>query len=171
MRIPAAALAAGAITALTSSTLIGQDQRGSPPARIVGEVDIDRVTSAPLRVLRGVNLHATPSEVFEVAVSAQTIVEHIDMIDSVRVAGTGDRGTVRTFELADGTPVSERVVANHTPSAGTGGSFAFSLTPDNPFGLSDHLAVLYVRPADGGGSDLQIHHYFGHSDIAAVMPA
>ncbi|MEM6455359.1 MAG: SRPBCC family protein [Acidobacteriota bacterium] len=136
----------------------------APPPRMIGSLQVDTITQAPLQLLRSVALDATPQQVFHYVSDHQNWSGFSSSIASVDVAGDGRRGSTRTFSMVDGATVSERIVAFDEPSRSGAGLFAYSVNADNPFGIENHLGVLELRPADGGGTVLTYHQIFDHPD-------
>ncbi|MEM9292887.1 MAG: SRPBCC family protein [Acidobacteriota bacterium] len=170
----AALLAVGTLSApqsLAQSQSAAQSgAQQAPPPRLVGSLEIDKITPAPVQVIRGVTLAATPGEVFDFVTDHQEWPGFFSAIESVKVAGDGRRGSERSFTLAGGGSLSERIVAFDEPGADGLGTFAYSIEPENPFGVQGHLAVIELRPADGGGTALLYHQFFNHPDLAAIAP-
>ncbi len=169
MKTLQSSIAMGAIAASVFVSALAQ-QNSAPPARVMGSVQVDQITKAPLQIVRSVTLDATPEEAFEFVTDHQNWPRFRAPILSVKVSGNGRKGSTRSFALAGGGSFSERIVAFDKPSGGKGGTFAYSVTPNNPFGVKGHLAVIEFRPADGGGTALHYHQIFDHADLKAIAP-
>ncbi len=142
-----------------------------PPPRVIGTVQVDKISQAPLRVVRSVALDATPQEVFAFVSDHANWPKFLGLVESVEVTGSGRRGSTRAFALVGGGTVSERIVAYDEPNAQGQASFAYSVSPDNPFGVANHLAVVTLRPADDGGALLAYHQIFDHPEPQVMVPA
>ena len=153
---------------MSPQSLAQQDQ--APPPRIIGSLEVDKITQAPVQVIRSVTLAATPQQVFDFVTDHQNWPGFLSPIESVAVTGDGRRGSQRSFALAGGGTVSERIVAFDEPGADGMATFAYAVEPGNPFGVQGHLAVLELRPADGGGTALSYHQFFDHPDLTAIAP-
>ena len=147
-----------------------QDPGQAPPPRIIGAVEVDKLTQAPLQVVRSVSLDATTAEVFAFVTDHSQWPGLLSAIESVDVAGSGRVGSTRSFALADGGQISERILAFNEPGRDGKATFAYSVNADNPFGVQGHLAVLELLPADGGGTVLNYHQIFNHDNVSAITP-
>ncbi|MEO1086173.1 MAG: SRPBCC family protein, partial [Acidobacteriota bacterium] len=156
---------------LFSSVAQAQGPGQAPPPRIIGGVEVDALTTAPLQIVRSVTLDAAPSEVFTFVTDHSEWPGLLPSIESVSVSGTGGLGSTRSFALAGGGTLSERIVAFNAPDGDGMASFAYSVSPNNPFGVKGHLAVLELRPADDGGTVLGYHQIFDHPEVDTVAPA
>ena len=69
-----------------------QDPGQAPPPRIIGAVEVDKLTQAPLQVVRSVSLDATTAEVFAFVTDHSQWPALLSAIESVDVAGSGRVG-------------------------------------------------------------------------------
>lgn len=166
-------LSALALTTLSLFALsaLAQDPGQAPPPRVVGAVQVDQLTQAPLQIVRSISLDAAPEEVFRFVTDHSKWPGLLSAVESVSVSGNGRTGSTRSFALTGGAKIAERIVAYNEPGADGTGTFAYSVSPDNPFGVQGHLAVLELRPADDGGTVLNYHQIFDHPDLNAIAPA
>lgn len=168
MKLWTTALTAGAIAASALCSQVSTSQE--MPPWMIGSLNVSATTSSPLRVARSVNLDATPSEVFALISDTNQLPQLSGMINSVELEGSGESGSLRTVTLVNGAVASERIVAFDEPTAQQSGVFAWSVTPDNPIGVQDHLGIIEVRPTADGGSAVLYYQAFQHEDPAAVAP-
>ncbi|MEO0586536.1 MAG: SRPBCC family protein [Planctomycetota bacterium] len=119
---------------------------------------------------RGVHLHASPTEVFTLLADDANWVALIGPVESIESDGAPRVDRDRTVSLANGATLTERLVAFDAPAMGKPGVYAYSIAPDNPFGLADHVGVFEIAPADGGGTNLTWHQVFNHPDPAGLEP-
>ena len=159
-----------ALFALTGPLALAQDPGAAPPPRVVGAVEIDKLTQAPLRLVRSVSLDAAPTEVFHFVTDSQNWPGLSPSIESVSVRGNGRVGSTRTLMLGGGVAIAEHIVAFNEPGSSGVASFAYSVAADNPYGVQGHLAVLELRPADGGGTVLNYHQFFDHPELSSILP-
>ncbi|MEM7488670.1 MAG: SRPBCC family protein [Pseudomonadota bacterium] len=152
------AVAATALSSLVPSPAMAQDL----PPRVVGGLDVDATTPAPLVVRRSVEVDADPVDVFATVSDDRAWVDWID-----GVADVSRDAEVRTFALGDGDALSETIVAADTPSV-----FGWSIQPGNPMGLEGHRGVLHVTldAEDGEGSIVTLSAYFDHAAPDEILP-
>ncbi|MEM1181789.1 MAG: SRPBCC family protein [Acidobacteriota bacterium] len=163
--------ALAAVTLLAPSLeVFAQGAAQAPPPRIIGDVEVDKLTSAPLQLVRSVSLDASSEDVFAFIGDHSQWPGLLSAIETVSVAGSGRVGSTRSFGLAGGGQIAERIVAYSEPGPQGTATFAYSVNPGNPFGVQGHLAVLALRPADGGGTVLDYHQLFEHPDVSAILP-
>ncbi|MEM1167238.1 MAG: SRPBCC family protein [Planctomycetota bacterium] len=164
-------IVAGAVVASGVGTVNAHQPRPqAPPPRVVGSVPIDSVTSAPVRVIRSVTLDATPGVVFDFVTDHRNWPGLVGPIDSVSVRGSGGPGSTWAVSFGDGSVVGKRIVALAEPRDSAPGTFAYAITDENPFGVQDHLSVVVMAPADGGGTVLHYHQFLNHADTASIVP-
>ncbi|MEM8964195.1 MAG: SRPBCC family protein [Acidobacteriota bacterium] len=142
-----------------------------PPPRTIGSVQVDALTSAPVRLVRSISLHATPTDVFAFVTDHANWPAFLGAIESVEVKGDGHRGSTRTFTVTGGATLAERIVAFDEPGKDGTAAFAYAIGPENPFGVQNHLAVIELRTADSGGTVLGYHQLYDHPDPNAIAPA
>ncbi len=158
-RATAAVLAVAASVAAVPSFTVAQEM----PPRVVGAVMVDELTTAPMQFEIEVELMASPADVFAYISDSTNADDMIGAVTGVTVSGDG---TSRELTLADGSTVTETIIVNDAGLM----SFAYSLPGDNPMGLSNHLAVMQVRPADErDGSILAWQQYFDGEGSEAAM--
>ncbi|MEO1028747.1 MAG: SRPBCC family protein [Pseudomonadota bacterium] len=134
------------------------------PPRIIGSVNVDDNTSAPLQYSRSAELNASPGEVWAFITSSKGLAEILDPLESV--SETAD-GRSRTLQFVGGPAVVENVVANDAATR----THAYALAEPNPFGISDHFGVITVTPADAReGSVVAWSLHFNHPDAQAAVP-
>lgn len=134
------------------------------PPRIIGSVNVDENTSAPLQYSRSAELTASPDEVWAHITSNNGLAEILDPLESVSESADGSS---RTLQFVGGPAVVEYVIANDTSTR----THAYALAEQNPFGISDHFGVITVTPADARkGSVLTWSLHFNHPDAEAAVP-
>lgn len=134
------------------------------PPRIIGSVNVDENTSAPLQYSRSAELNASPDAVWAFITSNEGLAEILDPLESVSESADGKS---RTLQFAGGPAVDEDIVANDASSR----THAYALAEPNPFGMSDHFGVITVMPADArAGSVLTWSQHFNHPDAGATVP-
>ncbi len=155
----AAVLAVATSLSATVSVAVAQEM----PPRVVGAVMVDELTMAPMQFEIEVELTASPADVFAFVSDSDNVDEMIGAVSGVSVSGDG---MSRDLTLADGTMVTETILVDDAGMM----SFAYSLPAGNPLGLSNHLAVMQVRPADErDGSVLAWQQYFDGEASDEVM--
>jgi len=139
---------------------VAQDAPQMPP-RVDGVVSIDKHTGAPLQVSRSAELDISTGAAWKYLSDSENVA---DLFDGVRAISNANVGEQRTVRLRSGGKVSETVVADDAKSR----TFAYSIADTNPLGISDHLAVLTITPADERkGSVVTWNHYFNMADADA----
>ncbi|MEM7588321.1 MAG: SRPBCC family protein [Acidobacteriota bacterium] len=169
MRYVKALLTAGTLIAFTASLIAQQMQ--APPPRVIGAVQVDQVSPAPVQVIRGVTLAATPAEVFDHVSDHRNWPGFHGALESVAVSGDGRDGSTWSYAMVGGGAFSARITAFDRPGADGLGTFAYAIQPGNPFGVQHHLAILELRPADGGGTALMYYQIFDHPDVEMMSKA
>ncbi len=159
LKTTAAVLAVATSLAATAPFAVAQDM----PPRVVGAVMVDELTMAPMQFAIEVELAASPADVFAFVSDSNNVDEMIGAVSNVSVSNDG---TSRDLTLADGTVVTETILVNDAGKM----SFAYSLPAGNPLGLSNHLAVMQVRPAEErDGAVLSWQQYFDGETSEEVM--
>ena len=159
LKTTAAVLAVATSLAATAPVAVAQDM----PPRVVGAVMVDELTMAPMQFTIEIELAASPVDVFAYVSDSNNVD---DMIGAVSVVSVSNDGTSRDLTLADGTEVTETILVNDAGKM----SFAYSLPDGNPLGMSNHLAVMQVRPAEErDGSVLSWQQYFDGETSEEVM--
>lgn len=159
LKTTAAVLAVATSLAATAPIAVAQDM----PPRVVGAVMVDELTMAPMQFAIEVELAASPADVFAFVSDSNNVD---DMIGAVSDVSLSSDGTSRDLTLADGTVVTETILVNDAGKM----SFAYSLPGDNSLGLSNHLAVMQVRPAEErDGAVLSWQQYFDGETSEEVM--
>ncbi|WP_299774884.1 SRPBCC family protein [uncultured Tateyamaria sp.] len=159
LKTTAAVLAVATSLAATAPVAVAQDI----PPRVIGAVMVDELTMAPMQFAIEVELAASPADVFAFVSDSNNVDDMIGVVSSVSVSGDG---MSRDLTLADGTVVTETILVNNAGKM----SFAYSLPGDNPLGLSNHLAVMQVRPAEEReGAVLSWQQYFEGETSEEVM--
>lgn len=151
-----------------SAPAAAQADMPPPPPRAIGDLSIDGQTTAPLQVLRSVTLEEKPKKIFSYLANAENWPGWFEFVGSVRTDSSdakrqGRAGTVRHFSLLDGGTISERIVAFSEPE-----HLAWSIQPDNAFGLEKHLGVLSLQAISDGRTVLTWSHYFDHPQADPV---
>lgn len=128
--------------------------------RIIGGLDVDTYTSAPLQVCRSVFLDAPPRSVFALVSDHANLDWWLPRVHQVHVnrghAAVRDGvGTIRYvhYELLLTYTVREYIIAHHPPSL-----IAYSIERNNL--ITDHVAVISIDPERYGGTQLIWRHYF-----------
>ena len=159
LKTNATVLAIATRLAATTPVAVAQEM----PPRVVGAVIVDELTMAPMQFAIEVELTATPADVFAFISDSNNIDDMIGAVSDVAVAGDGKS---RDLTLADGTVVTETILVNDAGKM----SFAYRLPGGNPLGLSNHLAVMQVRPAEErDGTVLSWQQYFDGETSEEVM--
>ncbi|MEO1118424.1 MAG: SRPBCC family protein [Pseudomonadota bacterium] len=150
------AIAAIIATSLHTSGL-AQEPPQLPP-RIDGAVQVDQHTAAPLQFSRSAEVSATPDQVWAYLSENGNVAS---LFENVRSISYADVGETRRVKLNSGGTVNETVVTNDSQSH----TYSYAISDKNPIGISDHLAVLTVSPADErDGSVVTWNHYFDAED-------
>ncbi len=140
--------------------------------RIVGGLDLDETTDAPLQLIKLAGLRASPEEVFAV------VGDHVGMtgwvpgltgvqLDSSEAAVEGEEGAVRVCEFADGSRLREEIVGWNPPHM-----YAFHIPDEYSFpeasSFEGHLTVFTCEPDGTGGTILAWRQYFNSEAPEAV---
>ena len=150
LKTTAAVLAVATSLAASVPAAFAQDM----PPRIVGAVMVDELTMAPMQFAIEVELSAPPADVFAFVTNTDNIAKVVEGVDGAMMAADG---MSRDLIMSDGSKITESI---HVNDAGKM-SFAYSLDEGNPMGLSNHLGVLQVRPAEEReGSVLTWQQYY-----------
>ena len=159
LKTSAAVVAVAASLAAAPSMSAAQDM----PPRVVGAVMVDELTMAPMPFEIEVELGASPADVFAFVSDSNNVDDMFGAVSDVSMSGDG---MTCDPTPADGTVVTETILVN---DAGTM-SYAYRLPVGNPLGLSSHLAVMQVPPAEErDGSILAWQQYFDGVPSAEVM--
>ncbi|MGR3513205.1 MAG: SRPBCC family protein [Paracoccaceae bacterium] len=159
LKTTAAALAVATSLAATAPLAVAQDM----PPRVVGAVMVDELTMAPMQFAIEVELAASPTDVFDYVSDSMNVV---DMISAVSAVAKSSDSMTRELTLQDGTRVAEDILVDDDGKM----SFAYRLQDGNPMGLTNHLAVMQVRPAEErDGAVLSWQHYFDGETSDQVM--
>jgi hypothetical protein len=126
--------------------------------RIVGGLDIDTYTSAPLRVMRSAYLEASPARVFAIISDHANADTWMPLVTQVNVSrGHADVrdgvGTIRYLHAGFWYSMRQYVIAFNPPRL-----LAYSIEQD-PF-ISHHVSVMYLEAERYGGTLLFWQHYF-----------
>ncbi len=137
-----------------------------PGDRIVGGLDIDTYTSAPLRVMRTAYLEAAPARVFAVISDHANADTWMPLVSQVNVsrghADTRDGvGTIRYLHARFWYSLRQYIIAFNPPRL-----LAYSIEQD-PI-ITRHVCVLYLEPERYGGTLLSWQHYFHMSLLPAL---
>ena len=146
-----------AVLSLVLATPVMASQQ-DPPPRMVGSLDINSLTSASLQVVTTAEFEKPASKIFDYLADSRRLAEWLPPVQAVRVEGDGRIGSSRFLTLVEGGEVTERIVAYDEST----GVFAYTIGPENPFDLGNHLGVLEIVRA-GRGSKLVWRQYFQHS--------
>ena len=133
--------------------------------RIIGGLDIDTYTSAPLRVSHTVYFDAPPGALFAVISNHTKLDEWMPLVNQVnlnrRHADVRDgAGTIRYLHIGPFT-IQEYVIAFDPPRL-----MAYSIE-QHPL-IVDHVSVVYLMPERYGGTYLEWQHYFRTNALASV---
>jgi len=137
LKTTAAILAVATSLTATAPAAVAQDM----PPRVVGAVMVDELTMAPMQFTIEVELAASPAEAFAFVTNADNIAKVVDGVDGAMKAADGKS---RDLIMSDGSKLTESILVNDADKM----SFAYSLAKGNPMGLSNHLGVIQVRPAE-----------------------
>jgi len=137
LKTTAAVLTVATSLATTAPTAVAQEM----PPRVVGAVMVDELTMAPMQFAIEVELAASPADVFAFVTNPDNVAKVVEGVDCAMMAADG---MSRDLIMSDGSKIKETI---HVNDAGKM-SFAYSLAEGNPMGLSNHLGVLQVRPAE-----------------------
>jgi uncharacterized protein YndB with AHSA1/START domain len=137
-----------------------------PGDRIVGGLDIDTYTSAPLRVMRKAYLEAAPARVFAVISDHANVDTWMPLVTQVNVSrGHADVrdgvGTIRYLHAGFWYSLRQYVIASHPPRL-----LAYSIEQD-PF-ITHHMSVMYLEAERYGGTLLYWQHYFHMSLMPSI---
>jgi len=129
--------------------------------RIIGGLDIDTYTSAPLRVMRTAYLEAPPTRVFSVVSDHANADTWMPLVTQVNVSrGHADVrdgvGTIRYLHARFGYSLRQYVIAFNPPRL-----MAYSIEQD-PI-ITQHVSVMYLESERYGGTMLYWQHYFNMS--------
>jgi hypothetical protein len=137
--------------------------------RTVGTLNIDTVTSAPLRVITTARLDAPLVEVFAVIADHGGLSAWLPLIEQVQVdhsnaAVEGGDGTVRSCTLQGGAILQETIIGFDPPHM-----YGYTIADGNAFGVQNHLGVVSLAADDRGNTILTWQQYFDHpeADMAA----
>jgi len=152
--------------AMTATSTIFAQQ--APPPRMAGTLAVDRVTMAPLQIMKIVELEQTASDVFEFLTTHENWPKTFPSINSLELDNSqapisGKTGAMRVFSMIDGAEIQDRIIAFDEPNV-----FAWSIEPGNAYGLSDHLGVFEVRSTSPTSSELHWHQYFHHDQAEQI---
>ncbi len=145
------------LAASLCSVVWAQEAPQMPP-RIDGAVNVDQHTTAPLQFSRSAELNISADRAWRYLNESRNVAA---LFDDIRSVSNADVGNQRTVILENGARLTETVVEKDSATR----TFAYSIADRNPMGISDHLAVLTVAPADQRrGSVLTWNHYFAAED-------
>jgi uncharacterized protein YndB with AHSA1/START domain len=137
-----------------------------PGDRIIGGLDIDTYTSAPLRVMRTAYLDASPARVFAVISDHANADTWMPLVTQVNVSrGHADArdgvGTIRYLHAGFWYSMRQYIIAFNPPRL-----MAYSIEQD-PL-ITHHVSVMYLEPERYGGTVLFWQHYFRTSLMSFV---
>ncbi len=126
--------------------------------RLVGGLDIDTYTAAPLRVEQAAYLDAPPKRVFAYVSDHANVRRWMPLVAQVNLnRGHADArdgvGTTRYLHIGELYTLRQYVIAFDPPHL-----LAYSIEEDHL--LSDHVSVLLLEPERFGGTNLLWQHYF-----------
>jgi uncharacterized protein YndB with AHSA1/START domain len=126
--------------------------------RIVGGLDIDTYSDAPLRVSRTVFLDVPPRRVFAIISDSTHLRNWLPLVTQVNInRGHADMrdgvGTIRYLHLGWWYTLREYVIAFDPPHL-----LASSIEQDAL--IADHVSVILLEPERYGGTNLTWQHYF-----------
>ena len=165
LRAGTASLALLAATALTLPTVsLAQDM----PPRMIGTVDVNAITQAPLMSQRTVEVDAEPSAIFDYVSNNENWLSWF----GDQITGVEGGAKTRTFALGNGASLVENIVTFEEPSEGKPGIYGWQHPDGNPFGYANHYAAIEVAPdtEDGEGSLVTVRSYFASPDASQVLP-
>jgi uncharacterized protein YndB with AHSA1/START domain len=136
--------------------------------RTVGSLNIDAVTSAPLRVIKTTRLNAPLAEVFAIIADHGGLSAWFPLIEQVQVdhhnaAVEGGDGTIRSCTLQGGAVLHETIMGYDPPHM-----YGYSIADGNAFGVQNHLGVVSLAADDAGNTILTWHQYFDHPEADTV---
>lgn len=134
--------------------------------RIVGGLDVDTYTSAPLRVMRTAYLEASPARVFAVISDHANADTWMPLVTHVNVSrGHADMrdgvGTIRYLHVSFWYSLREYVIAFNPPRL-----LAYSIEQDAI--ITNHVSVMYLEAERYGGTLLYWQHYFRMSTLPSI---
>ena len=114
--------------------------------RILGTVNVDDVTQAPLQVTRSLRVKATREKVFEFIADHSGWTSWFPILADVEVDNSaaqtpGGSGAVRTCTLVNGARFAENIVGYEAPAG-----FGYAIEDGNPLGVSGPLCSSAKRP-------------------------
>lgn len=126
--------------------------------RLIGGLDIDTYTAAPLRVYQTAYLDAPPKRVFVYVTDHANVNRWLPLVTQVNInrghADTRDGvGTMRYLHIGEVYTLRQYVIAFDPPHL-----LAYSIEEDAL--LRDHVSVLLLEPERYGGTNLLWQHYF-----------
>jgi uncharacterized protein YndB with AHSA1/START domain len=133
--------------------------------RIIGGLDIDTYTSAPLRVAQAIYIDAPPRTVFAIVSDHANLFRWLPGIRQVNVnrghATVRDGvGTIRYLHTGVNT-IREYIIAYHPPHL-----MAYSIEQNAL--IIDHVSVVYLEPERYGGTHILWQHYFRMSVLPGL---
>lgn len=129
-------------------------------SRTFGSLNVDDVTTAPLRVAKTVQLRASREEIFEFISQHERLNEWFPIVASVTIDNSqaehdGGNGTVRDCTLVNGVVLHERIYGYEAPS-----QYAYAVADGNPMGVEGHLAIFQLEENGNGSTTLNHYQYF-----------
>ena len=133
--------------------------------RMIGGLDVDTYTSAPLRVSAAAFLDAPPREVFGV-ISDHAALEHwFPLVDTVNLnrshAEVRDGVGTIVYVFFGILTIRQYVIAYDPPHL-----LAYSIEQNSL--LIDHMAVIYLEAERYGGTNIVWRHYFRTSILPFI---
>lgn len=137
-----------------------------PADRIIGGLDIDTYTSAPLRVMRTAYLDTSPARVFAVISDHANADTWMPLVTHVNVSrGHADVrdgvGTIRYLHAGFWYSLRQYIIAFNPPRL-----LAYSIEQDSF--ISHHVSVMYLEAERYGGTLLYWQHYFRAETMAFI---
>ncbi len=122
---------------------------------------------SPLRFSQSVVLSTPVETIFDLVSSHVHLCDLIPNLHSVHVEmgmseGAAGVGMVRWCDFGNDMWIEEKIVLWDPPNA-----FAYQIVAPNPFGLTDHLALIHCCPTDSG-SRLTWQQHYHHADLTSM---
>jgi hypothetical protein len=127
------------------------------------------LTDAPLQWKRSITLTGSPADVYAAVSDPAAVLRlsggvlHDVTVDNARARTLNGKGAVRECTFKGGTVIRELVRVGQSPV-----TYAYSLTPDNPMGLADHLGYIEIEALTEGRVHLTWSQYFTHAQAEAM---